>query len=251
MQGKVVGIIQTRMGSSRLPGKVLKPILNVPLLKHMMARLARCRALDEVVIATTEEPQDQVIIDFARENDYLYGIGPEEDVLGRYHKVALERKADHVVRLTSDCPLIDPEVTDRVVELHLQSEKNDLTSNVFFRSYPRGLDTEILTLPCLERVLSETDDPLYREHVTNYIHDFPEKFVVENVAMDEDLSHLRWTVDTEKDLEFVRRVYEVLYPKNPHFGYRDVLSYLNENPECMAINAEVPQTKIFRRKKGL
>ena len=248
---KVVAIIQTRMGSTRLPGKVMKPILGIPLIQHMMERLSRCRNLDEVVIATTDNPQDRTIVDFAEKNGYLIGIGSENDVLARYGKVARERNADHVVRLTSDCPLIDPDVTDRVVEAHLNSKKNDLTSNVFTRSYPRGLDTEVLSRPCIQRLFNETDDPLYREHVTNYIHDHPEKFVLENVAQDENDSDGRWCVDTERDLEFVTKVYRALYPQNAFFSYEDVRSYLCEHPAIQAINADVPQTKIFRRKARL
>lgn len=244
---KAVGIIQARMGSHRLPGKVLKPIVGVPMLKHMMMRLDRCQSLDEVVIATTDQPQDQVLCDFAETNGYLVGKGSESDVLGRYYKVAKERKADVVIRLTADCPLIDSEVTDRVVKRHLDSKTNDITSNVLQLSYPNGFDTEALSFSCLERVHQGTQDPLYREHVTNYIHDYPEKFIMENVRSDEDRSYLRLCVDTDEDFDLIRCIYEALYPQNSNFGHREIYAFLDKNPELLKMNSKVQQTKILKR----
>jgi len=245
---KVVGIVQTRMGSSRLPGKVLKPVLNVPILERTMERLLRVKKLDEVVIATTEDPRDEVICDFAKEKGYLWGRGSEEDVLGRYYKVAKERNADHVVRLTSDCPLIDPELTDLVISRHLASSGNDMTSNVFTRTYPRGFDTEVLSMACLERLEREAQDSIYREHVTNFIHDFPEKFQIENVSQEKDWTYLRLCVDTEEDLELITQVYKELLPSNSRFGYREIYDLFLRLPELQKINAETEQSKIFHLK---
>jgi len=245
---KVVAIIQTRMGSSRLPGKVLKPILGVPMLERVMSRIQCCRTLDEFVIATTEQPKDDVICDFAEKKGYLWGRGSEEDVLGRYYKVAKERNADHVVRLTSDCPLIDPDITDLVINRHLNSKNNDLTSNVFTRTFPRGFDTEVLSIECFERLEREAKDLIYREHVTNFIHDFPEKFQIENVSQERDWTHLRLCVDTEEDLTLITKIYEELFPSNPRFGHREIYDLFNRKPELQKINAGIEQAKIFNVK---
>jgi len=245
---KVVGIVQTRMGSSRLPGKVLKPVLGISILEHAIERLLRSKKLDEVVIATTEDPRDQVICDFAESKGYLWGRGSEEDVLGRYYKIAKERNADHVVRLTSDCPLIDPELTDLVISRHLASDNNDMTSNVFTRTYPRGFDTEVLSMECFERLEGEAKDSIYREHVTNFIHDFPEKFQIENVSQEIDWTHVRLCVDTEEDLELITQVYEELFTSNPRFGHREIYELFNRKPELQKINAEIEQSKIFHLK---
>jgi spore coat polysaccharide biosynthesis protein SpsF len=246
---KTVAIIQARMGSTRLPGKVLKPILGIFSLEHMMKRVLRCKTLDEAVIATTTQPKDDVIYQFAKERRYLVGRGSEQDVLDRYYQIAKERKADVVVRMTSDCPLTDPEISDRVVQRHLEAKTNDLTSNVFQKlTFPNGFDTEVLSFACLERIHRETEgDPLYREHVTNYIHDYPEKFVIENVADKENHSDLRLCVDTNEDFELVTRIFEALYPQNPNFGFREIYKLFQECPELKKINARVRQTKILKR----
>lgn len=245
---KTVAIVAARMSSTRLPGKVLRPILGTPMLQRMMDRLRRCRQLNEIVIATSENSSDDAIVNFAREKGYLVGRGSENDVLGRYHKVASERKADVIVRLTGDCPLIDPEVTDLVIERHHASKNNDLTCNVIERTYPRGFDTEVLSWPCLDRLNRETADPLYREHVTNYVYDYQEKFNVENVTGARNHSNLRICVDTEADFELVTALYESLYPKNPNFGFREIMELIEQKPELREINAAVEQAKIFKRR---
>jgi spore coat polysaccharide biosynthesis protein SpsF len=218
------------------------------MLQHIVERLERCSTIDEIVIATSTGPGDRVLCDFAVRQGYLFGVGSEEDVLGRYHKVAREREADVVLRLTGDCPLIDPETTDAVVRRHLAAGSNDMTSNVFTRTFPRGLDTEALSMECLDRLNREALDAIYREHVTNYIHDHPEKFKIENVCEPVDRSDLRWCVDTEDDLELVRRVYEGLYPGNEFFGMKDALRFVESHPELKTLNAHVRQAKIFRLK---
>lgn len=245
---KVIAIIQARMGSTRLPGKVMKTILGLPILQRMMERLNDCKMLDEIVIATTDNINDAILCEFAKSRGYIFGVGSEDDVLGRYYKVAQERRADVVVRLTSDCPLIDPGITDLVVKRHVSSTTNDLTSNVFTRTFPRGFDTEVLSFSCLERVHKATRDPIYREHVTNYIHDYPELFKIENVSNSTDYSHFRLCVDTEEDLEVVKRVYQHLYEKNPKFRAQEIYDLLNSYPEIPQINAPVQQAKIFKRK---
>jgi len=244
---KTVGIIQARMGSKRLPGKVLKPIVGIPNLEHMMRRLSRCQTLNEIVIATSDQPQDDILSNFAKEHGYLSGRGSETDVLGRYYKVAKERQADHVVRLTADCPLIDPEVTDSVVREHLDAKSRDITSNCIKLSFPNGFDTEVLSFGCLQRLHRQTQDPPYREHVTNYIHDYPEQFIIGHIVSAENRSDLRLTLDTDEDYELIRQIYEALYPQNPDFGFREIYALLDRHPEMKQINAAVQQTKILKR----
>lgn len=245
---KIVGIVQARMGSSRLPGKILMPVLGIPVLQWCIERLLKCKMLDEVVIATTQKDSDNMICEFAQKKGYLFSRGSEDDVLGRYYKTAIERKADAVVRLTSDCPLIDPEITDMIIKKHIDARSNDMTSNVFTRTYPRGFDTEVLSMNCLNRINSEALDIIYREHVTNYIHDHPQKFTIENISNNEDMSHLRLCVDVEEDLALIKKVYEYLYPVNNDFRSSDIYELFKKHPELLDINSHIQQTKIFKIK---
>ncbi len=241
----VVAIVAARLGSSRLQGKVLRPIVGVPMLELQMTRLARCRTLNKIVVGTTDNPNDQALVDFARSKGYAWGIGSEEDVLGRYHKIASEYKADVFVRMTGDCPLIDPEVTDGVVRMHIDN-KNDETSNVIRRTFPRGMDTEVLSRACLDRINAEAADKIYREHVTNYIYDHPEKFRLGNYETSNDRSDLRLCVDTEEDYKVVAGVFEGIYAKNPEFKLKDVIAYLDAHPELAKLNSHIQQSKIFK-----
>ncbi|MBI4550198.1 MAG: glycosyltransferase family protein [Candidatus Omnitrophica bacterium] len=241
-------MIAARMSSTRLPGKVLRPILGVPMLERMIERLRRCRQLDEIVIATSTSPGDDAVVDFARERSFLVERGPENDVLGRYFEVASRRGGEVVVRLTGDCPLIDPEVTDRVIAAHLAEPGAELSSNVFVRTYPRGFDTEVLSFSLLERLHRELKDPLYREHVTNFVYDYPEKFKIVSVTAPADGSDLRLCVDTEEDFKLAVSVYDALYPANPVFGAAEIAALFKARPELRGINSAVTQSKIFMRR---
>ncbi len=241
----VVAIVAARLGSSRLQGKVLRPIVGVPMLELQMRRLQKCRTLNQIVIGTTDNPNDQALVDFAKSKGFSWGIGSEEDVLGRYHKIAAEYKADVIVRLTGDCPLIDPEVTDGVVKMHTDAG-NDETSNVIRRTFPRGMDTEVLSRACLDRINKEAQDKIYREHVTNYIYDHPEKFKLGNYETKNDRSDLRLCVDTEDDYKVVAGVFDGIYHKNPDFRLKDVIEYLDAHPELAKLNAHIQQAKIFK-----
>ena len=245
---KIAAIVAARMGSSRLPDKVLRPILGIPILELIVKRLQGCRLLTEVVIATSEHPRDAVIIKFAQERGFPVGAGPEQDVLGRYYKVAQSRQVDLIVRITGDCPLIDPEVTDSVIKRHLENENADFTSNVVERTFPRGFDTEVITFSCLKRLYEEAREEVYREHVTNYLYDYPEKFLIQSVTSPVDHSSLRICVDTEEDFQLVSKIYEALYRKNPHFGFNEIIQLVNDRPELKKINAVVEQKRIFLRK---
>ncbi len=238
---KVVAIIQARMGSSRLPGKVLALIQGHPMLWHVVRRTLSAKTLDEVIVATTTQSGDVAIVALCRELGVGCFQGSEPDVLDRYYQAALRAKADAVVRITSDCPLIDPEIVDKVVKAFL-SEKPDYASNSLVRTYPRGLDTEVMTFGALERAWSNARQKYERSHVTPYIYENPGKFDLLSVTGEQDQSAYRWTVDTPEDLEFVRAVYDRLEGKRCLLG--DVLRLMEREPELAEINRAVSQKEL-------
>jgi spore coat polysaccharide biosynthesis protein SpsF len=238
----IVAIIQARMGSSRLPGKVLRPILDRSMLAHVVERTRRASTITEVVVATTNKPEDDVIVEECKKLQTLATRGSELDVLDRYHAAAIDRNADAVVRITSDCPLIDPDVIDKVVRTFLRILP-DYASNKFEPTYPRGLDTEIMTINALERAWREASEPYQRVHVTPYLYEAPGRFRVTPVKHERDYSRCRWTVDTREDLEFVRRVYARLGPENT-FSWRSVLALLEREPGLSEINRGIIQKEV-------
>ena len=236
---KIVAIIQARIGSSRLPAKVLKPILDRSMLAHVVERARRASTITEVVVATTDKPEDDIIVEECKRLETLVCRGSELDVLDRYHSAAIERNAGAVVRITSDCPLIDPTVIDRVVRTFLRLEP-DYASNKIEPTYPRGLDTEIMTMGALERAWQEATEPYQRVHVTPYLYEAPGRFRTVAVKHDRDYSRYRWTVDTPEDLAFVRTVYGRLGPDNT-FSWDAVLALLDREPGLAEINRRIVQ----------
>lgn len=228
------------MGSTRLPGKVLADICGESMLARTVRRAARSRTLDTVVVATTVKPPDDRVVEEAGRLGVACIRGSEDDVLDRYVQAARLVEADIVVRITADCPLIDPEVIDSAVQAFIQAPPPDYCSNTLRRTYPRGLDTEVIARPALERAWREAREPHQREHVTPYFYEHPDLFRLRSVEAESDFSALRWTVDTEEDLAFVRAVYESFLPSR-HFGWRDVLGLLDRKPELMLINQSVTQ----------
>jgi spore coat polysaccharide biosynthesis protein SpsF len=238
---KVVAIIQARMGSTRLPGKVLAEIHGHPMLWHVVQRTRAAKTLDEVIVATTTQPADDAIVAFCREHSVSCFRGSENDVLDRYYRAALQQNADAVVRITSDCPLIDPEIIDKTVRAFLL-ERPDYASNGLVRTYPRGLDTEIMTFQALELAWREARQPYEHSHVTPYLYETPGKFRVLSVTADQDYSACRWTVDTPEDLEFVRAVYARFASEN--FLWSDILKLLEREPELAEINRSITQKAL-------
>ena len=239
---KVVAIIQARMGSSRLPGKVLRDIQGQSMLGRVVNRVRRACSIDEVLVATTDCSADDPIVQECRRCSVPVFRGNEDDVLDRYLRAAQWTNAEVVVRITADCPLIDAEITDKTVRAFL-AERPDYASNVMVRTYPRGLDTEVITVPTLEGAWRNADQPHQRAHVTPYIYEHPDNFRLLSVTGDIDYSQHRWTVDTAADLEFVRAIYARL-EKRPEFLWRDVLALLEREPELIEINRSVPQKAL-------
>ena len=239
---KVVAIIQARMGSTRLPGKIMKEILGKPVILWDLDRISLSKLIDEIVVAIPYGKENDVIVDTIKEyNDKIVTTrGSENDVLDRYYQAAVQTNADVVVRITSDCPLIDPVVIDQVIKQFLDDDC-DYCSNSVTRTYPRGLDTEVFSFKALEEAWNEATKDYEREHVTPYIIENQDKFKLLNVANDIDLSHLRWTLDTKEDFEFIDAVYKRIYPKKQLFLMDDVLELLDKEPELVEINSHIEQ----------
>ena len=239
---KITAIIQARMGSSRLPGKVLQDIQGKSMLSRVAERVSRACSVHEVIVATTPLLQDDAIVQECRRWPVPVFRGSEEDVLDRYLRAARWTNADVVVRITSDCPLIDPEIVDKTVHAFL-SQRPDYASNVIRRTYPRGLDTEVMMTEALERAWHGAGQVHHREHVTPYIYEHPEEFMLLSVCGEADYSEHRWTVDTAHDLEFVRAIY-ARFGHAEHFSWRDVLKLLEQEPELLEINRGVQQKAL-------
>ena len=240
----VVAIIQARMGSTRLPSKVLEDLAGEPMLARVVNRTRRAKTLDTVVVATTTQPVDDAIVRLCEKQGWPFFRGSEEDVLDRYYQTAAAYEASVIVRVTSDCPLIDAEVIDKVVQRFFSLYPDiDYVSNGMQRTFPRGLDVEVMSFAALERAWQEDNNPAWREHVTPYIRRHPEKFKIRNVANDVDYSHMRWTVDTIEDLTFVRKIYD--HFQNDTFTWGEVLHLLEMHPKWLEINRHVQQ-KVVR-----
>ncbi|OAM92855.1 spore coat polysaccharide biosynthesis protein SpsF [Pelosinus fermentans] len=236
---KTVIIVQARMTSTRLPGKVLKTVLDKPLLEYQIERLRRIKLADEIVIAITTNDTDQPIVDFCNRLDLPFFRGSEEDVLSRYYGAAVEHSADVVVRVTSDCPVIDPVLSDGVIDFFFKPQ-NDYDYLRLFQ-YPRGLDTEVFTFKALEESYFEAKKQPEREHVTPFLYRHPERYKVKYMTPLEDYSHHRWTVDTPEDFELIKRIIEELYPVKKMFDFVDIIKVIQRNPEWYYINDGVRQ----------
>jgi spore coat polysaccharide biosynthesis protein SpsF len=239
---RIVAIVQARMGSTRLPGKVLKNLEGESVLARVVKRLRRSRLISEVLVATTDRAADDAIVNECRDLSVMVSRGDQDDVLDRYFRAAQLAKAEVVVRITSDCPLIDPEITDKTVAEFLET-RSDYASNALVRTYPRGLDTEVMSAAVLGRAWQQARKRYEREHVTPYIYEHPAEFKLLSVTGDTDLGSLRWTVDTPEDLEFVRAVYARL-KDNPMFLWRDVVDLLDREPELLELNRSVVQKAL-------
>jgi spore coat polysaccharide biosynthesis protein SpsF len=241
-----VVIVQARMTSTRLPGKVLADLGGRSVLERQLERLARCERADELVVATTTNSEDDPIVALVRRLGHRVFRGSEDDVLSRYAGAAREAGADLVVRVTSDCPLIDPEETDVVIaELEARAAEADYASNTLVRDVPRGLDTEALWRDVLERAHRMATSVPAREHVTFYIwSERPERFALHAVRRPYEAADLRWTVDTPEDLEVVRRLFDALGYADRPVPVAEAIAWAREHPEVTALNADVVQKTI-------
>ncbi|WP_261903487.1 glycosyltransferase family protein [Vibrio fortis] len=233
----VIAILQARVSSSRLPSKVLRPIFDKPMLHYQVERVLQSKLIDKLIIATSENPEDTPLETLAQSLNVECFRGDLDDVLDRFYRAAAVHSPNHVVRLTGDCPLIDPNVIDKIIEHHLLS-KADYTSNANPPTYPDGLDVEVMKFSILEQAFQKAVLPSDREHVTPYIRKQTDSYHLENVTHTEDLSNLRWTVDELDDFKFVEEIYSRLYNDNSQFSMNDILSTLKIEPELAKINCK-------------
>lgn len=240
----ITAIVQARMGSTRLPGKVLLPILGQPMLALQLERIAAARLVDRVVIATSGHPSDLAVQQFAQIKGIFCIRGAVDDVLDRYHQAAKRTQSEHVVRLTGDCPLIDPDIIDAVVRSHIK-DNNDYTSNVHPPTFPDGMDVEVMSFAALDEAWSYADKPSEREHVTSYFRRSLDHMQLGNVSHETDLSQLRLTVDEAEDFEVVKTVFEGLVAQGTKFSLADIVAFLEQNPAVSAQNADIKRNEGF------
>lgn len=240
-----VAIVQARMSSTRLPGKVLREVMGRPLLARQLERLQRIRSDVGVVVATTRNTADDPIVDLCESVGIPVYRGSEDDVLERYAAAAAYAAADPVIRITADCPFIDPAICRLVLERY-EAGDCDYASNTLVRTYPRGLDTEVFAAAHLRQARRDAPTSTEREHVTPFLYGNPDRFRLCSIENETDLSAHRWTVDTAKDLEFVTAVLERLIPHHPAFAMQDVLEVLQAEPALREINSHVVQKATLR-----
>jgi len=234
---KTVIIIQARMSSTRLPGKVLKLVMGRPLLEYQLERLRNVANADEIVVATTINPLDDAIVDVCQRLEVSCYRGSENDVLQRYIGAALQTRAKCVVRINSDCPLIDPTIVEHLINVfHHDSENLDYVSNILEPGYPIGFHTEVFSLKAITRANQLSNSSEEREHVTPYIYRNPNNFSLKSVTIRPDLSQFRLTIDYPEDFKLVEKIIEALYPQNPGFKMQDIIDFLVANPKLRFLN---------------
>jgi spore coat polysaccharide biosynthesis protein SpsF len=247
-------IVQARMGSTRLPGKVLKKILGEPMLWHLVNRVKKSRYVDTLIIAATEDKKDDAIEIFA--NEYHLGIyrGSEKDIVDRYYNAARKYNADIVVRIWGDCPLIDPEIIDKTIEQFL-SYKAEYANNSNPPTFPFGMTIEIYSFNTLERIWKETRDPFFREYPFEYIYANKESFKTVYVKNDVDLSDIHLTVDYIEDFELITKIFEDLYSEHMVFNMKDILELIDKHPGLRVMNKEMKRnieyTKELKERQKL
>ena len=245
---KIAAIIEARMGATRFPGKIIKPILGKPVLELLVERLKKVKLLDEIVIATTLNKSDNVLEKLSKKINVRCFRGSEKDVLARVLEAAKFVKADIIVETLGDCPLTDPRIIEKCIKTFLKGNY-DYLANALKPSFPNGLDVQVYPTKILEEVASLTNDPLDREHVTLYIYSHPEKYKIKNLWATGELfwPELAITLDTPQDYQLIKIIFEALYPKNPDFTAYDVVRFLRQNPKLLKINKKVKRKDFFNR----
>jgi len=235
-------VVQARISSTRLPGKILKSVLGKPLLTFLVERLRQIQGIEGIIIATTKNPADNAIAEYCDHEGLHCVRASEEDVLSRYVAACEAFDLEVAIRITSDCPLLDPDLVSSGLALFAQKyESLDYLSNTLVRTFPRGMDFEIIRTDSLKKAYFEAKTAVEKEHVTPYIYNHPEKFRLANLLQKQDQSHFRLTVDTPEDFELIRLLLEEIYPKKPEFRLSDILLALKEHPDWIKINSHVVQ----------
>lgn len=242
----VLAIVQARTSSSRLPAKVLQPILGRPMLSRQLERLRRCGRVDKLLVATSDDSSDEPIAALCANESVACFRGSLDDVLDRYYQAAKLFQPSHVVRLTGDCPLADPELIDRTIDFYLKGNY-DFVSNATEPTFPDGLDAAVFRFRVLEQAWQEAQLPSEREHLTLFMRRYPERYKSGAYKGYPDRSYMRWTVDEPADLIFVRAIYERLYPKNPNFSSDDIYHLLDCHPDLLRLNSGIMRNEGMLR----
>lgn len=238
-------IVQARMGSTRLPGKVMIDLFGKPVIQHLIERLAQCNRVDDIIIATTTSHQDDFIVKQAQFNSIKYFRGSEENVLSRYYNAAKVNNLDTIIRITSDCPLADPFIIDNLLGFFQGNDLEVVTNagiDLKQRTYPRGLDTEVFSFAVLEEAFLKATKEYQKEHVTPFIYENSNS--VYYYKNDINYANYRWTLDTPEDLEFIRAVYQYLYKGKHDFYFQDIIDLLKKHPDLIKINEKIEQKKL-------
>ena len=238
----IIAILQARTSSTRLPNKVLKPILGKAMILHQIERIQRSKLIDKLVVATSDEKEDKEIIKLCKDNGISVFAGSLNNVLDRFYQCYQKYPAHHIVRLTADCPLADWQVIDKTIQYHLTGYYDYTATSL---KYPDGLDVEIMKNEVLTNAWNNAKIPSEKEHVTHYINQRPAKFKIAKYDYEQDLSYLRWTVDEVADFILIEKIYQNLYVKKPSFLMEDILKLLTSYPELSKINQQ------FLRNEGL
>ena len=243
----ITAVIQARLGSTRLAGKTLMMLKGQPLLAHLIKRIRLSKYAINIVVATTVNHKDDAIVRYALENKLKIYRGSEEDVLDRFYKAAVEFQAENIVRVTPDCPMLDPNVMDKVISKY-KNGNYDYVANTIKTTFPDGLDTEVFSFSALKKTWTEASLLSEREHVTAYIYKNPHLFNIFNVENEwGDFSWMRWTVDTAKDYQFVSQIYEMMNRPDNIFYMEDVLKLLKDKPELLKVNQGISRNEGYQK----
>ncbi len=242
---KATVVIQARMGSSRLPDKVLMPLAGKSVLEHVIRRCQHAQFVDRVIVATTVEPKDMAVVNFVNGLEVAVFCGSVNDVLDRYYQTARRFESQHIIRITADCPMIDPDVIDRVVGKYFESNA-DYASNTLEETFPDGEDVEIFSLEALSMAWQDAKLSSEREHVTPYIrkNDIFEKI---NIRHDENWGHYRWTLDEFRDYQKLSFVFDALYQRDPFFHMNDIVQFLQDHPEVDGMNVSIGRNEGYQK----
>ena len=242
---RIVSTIEARMSSTRFPGKTMREIVGKPMLELLIERLKRARKVDEIVVATTTEPEDKVITELAERIGVKWFRGSAGDVLDRVLQAAKFYRADIIVEMTGDNPLLDPALVDEAINIYLNGSY-DYVSNAIKETYPDGLNVQVFSVKVLDEVARLTNDPADRENVSLYIYEHPDKYQLYNIEAPPEYYHpeYRWTVDTEEDLQLMKAIYESLYYENPNFSTKDIMELLKQKPDLCKINTHIKQKPV-------
>lgn len=243
----VLCIIQARLGSTRLPGKVLKKLSGKSVLEHVIYRVSKSNLIDQIIVATTTNEEDDKIVDECLKIGVNYYRGDENNVLSRYYETAFDKGYETIIRITSDCPLIDPKIIDNMIRyFNNENEKYqlDYLSNSLKETFPRGFDVEIFTFNSLKEAYENATLEYEKEHVTPYIYLNQDKFTIKNYYNSNKYQNYRLTLDTYEDYLVIKNIYDNIYKEDSMFFYEDIISYLNQYPEIANINQHIKQKEL-------